>query len=211
MNDLDHVNETGAQFHQDLVNGDHLAPSKIAELFLPLLARALHRKFSNIADPHLVDIAVADALLNYLTNPQKFDHRRGKLFTYLWIASQGDLLNRLHQERKNTCRKVDEKVVELQSYATVNRIEAEEDPEAILLLSEESLHVKGEINAIITDEGDRAIIALMLDGVRETTAYAEILGLTDKPLEEQALLVKRTKDRIKVALRRGLDRRKPKS
>ena len=198
MNDLDHVNETGARFHQELVNGDHLAPSKIAELFLPLLARALHRKFHNISDPHLVDIAVADALLSYLTNPQKFDSSRGSLFTYLWVASQGDLLNRLQQERKHTSRKVDEKVVELQSYATV-----------ILLLSEETLRVKEEVNAIITDAGDRAVVALMLDGIRETTAYAEILDLKDKPLEEQALLVKRTKDRIKAALRRGLERREP--
>ena len=69
------------------------------------------------------------------------------------------------------------------------------------------MRVKEEVNAIITDEGDRAIVALMLDGIRETRAYAEILALTDKPLEEQALLVKRTKDRIKVALRRGLKRR----
>lgn len=209
MDDLDHVNETGARFHQELVNGDHLAPSKIAEFFLPLLARALHRKFHNISDPHLVDIAVADALLSYLTDPQKFDPGRGKLFTYLWIASQGDLLNRLQQERKYTSRKVNENVVELQSYATVNRIEAEEGPEGILLLSEETLRVNEEVNAIITDEGDRAIVALMLDGIRETTAYAEILGLKDKPVEEQALLVKRTKDRIKVALRRGLERREP--
>ncbi len=209
MDDLDHVNETGARFHQELVNGDHLAPSKIAELFLPLLARALHRKFHNISDSHLVDIAVADALLSYLTNPQKFDPSRGKLFTYLWIASQGDLLNRLQQERKHTSRKLDEKVVELPSYATVNRIQAEEDPEAILLLSEETLRVKEEVNAIITDEGDRAIVALMLDGIRETATYAEILGLKDRPFEEQTLLVKRTKDRIKVALRRGLERREP--
>ncbi len=209
MDDLDHVNETGARFHQELVNGDHLAPSKIAELFLPLLARALHRKFHNISDSHLVDIAVADALLSYLTEPQKFDPGRGKLFTYLWIASQGDLLNRLQQERKHTSRKLDEKVVELPSYATVNRIQAEEDPEAILLLSEETLRVKEEVNAIITDEGDRAIVALMLDGIRETATYAEILGLKDRPFEEQTLLVKRTKDRIKVALRRGLERREP--
>jgi RNA polymerase sigma-70 factor, ECF subfamily len=210
MNDLGHVNETGARFHQELVNGDHLAPSKIAELFLPLLSRALHRKFHNIPDPHLVDTAVADALLSYLTNPHKFDPRRGKLFTYLWITSQSDLLNRLRQERKHTSRAVGEKAVELQSYATVNGTDAEEGPEAILLLSEEALRVREEVNAIITNEGDRAIVALMLDGARETTAYAEILGLTDKPLEEQALLVKRTKDRIKVALRRGLERRKPK-
>jgi len=93
------------------------------------------------------------------------------------------------------------------SYATVNGIEAEEDPEAILLLSEETLRIRQEVNEIITDERDRAIVALMLDGIRETRAYAEILALTDKPLEEQALLVKRTKDRIKVALRRGLKRR----
>jgi hypothetical protein len=209
MSDLDHVNETGARFHQDLLNGDRLAPSRIAELLLPRLARALHRKFNNISDPHLVDIAVADALLNYLTNPRKFDPRRGKLFTYLWIASQGDLLNRLEGERGHARRKVDEKDVELQSDATVNNIGADEGPETVLLLSEETSRIKQGVNEIITDERDRAIADLMLDGIRETRAYAEILGLTDKSHEEQALLVKRTKDRIKLALRRGLKRGQP--
>lgn len=207
MHDLDQLNEIGAKLHQELIGGDELAPSKIAELFLSRLAEALRRKFHNISDPHFVDLAVADALLNYLSKPEKFDPTRGKLFTYLWIASQGDLLNRLHQERKHTSRTVTENVVEFEALAAVHGIEGENNPEANLLLSEEVLRVTEQVHEIITDKQDQEIAALMLDGVRETTAYSQILGVTTKSREEQALLVKRAKDRIKIALRRHLEHR----
>ena len=50
----------------------------------------------------------------------------------------------------------------------------------------------------------------MLDGVRETAAYAEILAVSDKPSAEQKAIVKRAKDRIKIALQRGLRPRESK-
>jgi RNA polymerase sigma factor (sigma-70 family) len=204
MGDLDHLNATGEDLHRDLLGGDVLASSKIAELFFPLLETALNRKYRNLSDPHLVGQAVSDALLNYLTTPQKFDPTRGTLFTYLWIAAQSDLLNYMQAERRRTNRKADEKLVELPPARAVNEKEEQQDPETELLLAEEASRVQLAINEIISDKTDRKIIELMLDGVRDTAAFAEILLLRDKPLEEQASLVKRTKDRIKIALRRGL-------
>jgi len=210
MGDLDRLNATGEELHRDLLDGGALAPSKIAELFLPPLVAALNQKFHNVSDPHLISLAVADALLNYLKAPQQFDPARGKLFTYLWVAAQSDLLNHMQRERKHATQRVDEKVVELRPVRAVNQIEAEQDPETNLLLSEEASLIQQEINEILLDESDRRITELMLDGVRDTAAFAEVLRVRDKPIEEQPLLVKRTKDRVKIALRRGLKSRKSK-
>jgi DNA-directed RNA polymerase specialized sigma24 family protein len=210
MADLDQLNATGEGLHRELLGGDPVASGKIAELFMPALIAGLDRKFHNLSDPHLVGRAVADALLNYLGRPQKFDPARGKLFTYLWIAAQSDLLNHLEGERRHASLKVDEKLVELRAVRAVNETEGEHDPETELLLAEEASLIQMEINDIISDESDRKAVELMLDGVRETAPFAEILGVVDKSPEEQALLVKRTKDRIKIALRRGLKPRKSK-
>jgi hypothetical protein len=42
----------------------------------------------------------------------------------------------------------------------------------------------------------------MMDGVRETAAYAAVLGLHHRPLHEQEKIVKRHKDRLKKMLQR---------
>jgi len=210
MGDLDQLNATGERLHRELLGGDALAFSKIAELFLPPLVGALSRKFHNLSDPHLPNHAVADALLTYLAAPQKFDPTRGKLFTYLWVAAHSDLLNHIEAERKHTSRKTNEKVVELRPVHAVNEKEGEQDPEKELLLAEQSSLIQLKINDIVSDESDRKVVELMLDGVRETAAYAEILAVSDKPSAEQKALVKRAKDRIKIALQRGLRPRESK-
>ena len=210
MGDLDELNATGERLHRKLLGGDALAFSKIAELFLTPLVNALGRKFHNLSDPHLPNHAVADALLNYLVAPEKFDPARGKLFTYLWVAAHSDLLNHLEAERKHASRKTNEKVVELRPVHTVNKTEGEQDPEKEVLLAEQASLIQMKINNIISDESDRKVVALMLDGVRETAPYAEILAVSDKPFAEQRALVKRAKDRIKIALQRGLKPRKSK-
>ena len=45
----------------------------------------------------------------------------------------------------------------------------------------------------------------MMDGVRETDAYAEILGIGDLTIEEQKHIVKRNKDRIKKIISRHIN------
>ena len=49
---------------------------------------------------------------------------------------------------------------------------------------------------------DQQLLALRLQGVRRTEAFAEILGITHLPIETQRREVKRAKDRIDKMLRR---------
>ncbi len=58
--------------------------------------------------------------------------------------------------------------------------------------------------AVVTDPVDRRLVELMMDRVRETEAYAEVLGRQHLAAEDQAKIVKRHKDRLKKLLRYAL-------
>lgn len=53
---------------------------------------------------------------------------------------------------------------------------------------------------------ERAVIELMGEGVRESAAYADVLGISHLPLEEQRAAVKREKDRLSRRLERLRER-----
>jgi hypothetical protein len=54
----------------------------------------------------------------------------------------------------------------------------------------------------VTSETDRLFVALMLEGERSTSRFAEVLGIQDLPKEEKARTVKQHKDRLKKVIER---------
>jgi len=52
---------------------------------------------------------------------------------------------------------------------------------------------------------DVLMAEMILDNVRATAEYAQVLGITDQPLAEQEHQVKQHKDRVKAYLKRHLD------
>ena len=62
------------------------------------------------------------------------------------------------------------------------------------------------LSNLLPDPVDQEIVLLMMEGVRETSTYASVLGISDRPSEEQAQVVKRYKDRIKRKLQRNIKR-----
>src|SRR5262245_60949952 len=200
------VEQQALELHEQILSGDCLAPNMLAELLMPRLAEALRRKYHTVKDEHAIHTAVADAMLGYLKAPQKFNRNRGSLVGYLWMAAQGDLLNSLKQARIWEERNTGEEVVELESYAAEHRLNGRhENPEEVYQFIEEQNRVESRISSILSNSIDREVARLMLDGVRETDEFAKVLGVCDKKAEEQAAVVKRHKDRIKLALRRNLN------
>ena len=51
-----------------------------------------------------------------------------------------------------------------------------------------------------------AVIELMGEGVRDTASYADVLGISHLPLDEQRAAVKREKDRLSGQLERLRER-----
>jgi DNA-directed RNA polymerase specialized sigma24 family protein len=196
----------GELLHQRLLSGSDLTvTSEIAEEFLPALTRRLAKEFHQLPDPHLITTAVNDALLNLFDHPAQFDPARSSLFTYLRLRARTYLLNSLSRRKSSPAQ---DKVVELDDAGTVYEVEAHEtDAETSLISREFQAGVIAKLRRVFTDPADLRVIALMVEGVRETQAYAEALGVADRPAEEQKKLVKQAKDRINKIFERKFRRK----
>ena len=199
------LKELGERLHQRLLSGSDLtATSEIAEAFLPAIVRSLAKGYPRLPDPHLIHTAADDALINLFEHPARFDPARGDLFAYLRIRARSYLLNSLDQQKGSQ-----NKVVELDEARTVYEMEAhdETDAETALISREFQAGVMRQLRQVFTDPADLRVVALLIEGVRETQAFAEVLGVADRPIEEQKRLVKQAKDRVNKILERKIRRK----
>jgi peptidyl-tRNA hydrolase len=203
MSPHSNLKETGERLHQRLLAGSLTASSEIAEIFLQPLIKNLAKEFKHLSDPHLIDSAAADALINYFEHSEKFDPARASLFRYLRIRAKTYLLNSLGQQ---TSAKI---VVEIEEAETVQQMEEQNelDVESTLVSQAIQTEIMQQVQKYIIDPVDLRVISLMVEGIRDTAKYAEVLGILDHSLTEQRKTVKQHKDRIKKIIERKIRRR----
>ena len=193
------LRELGNTLHDRLLNRkDDRVTAEIAELFLPLLVSDLKKHYSNLSDLQLIESVAIDTLMTYFERPWKFDPTKRSLIGYLYMDADGDLRNILRQQQISFALRpqIPEHVM--------NAIEADADPEQTLL--EGSSPLVRRVLEYVPDATDRRLLLLMMDGVRETAEYAEVLGIQDLPPEKQARIVKRNKDRLKKSVKTKLEK-----
>jgi RNA polymerase sigma-70 factor (ECF subfamily) len=196
--------DIGPEFHRRMLNGDVTAPAEIADAFLPPLVTYMKTRYSWVDDPHLPQAAAVDAVLSYLQRPQQYNPEKRSLASYLRMSANGDLKNELTSRTRERQTQGGGRVVELDAPGAEYRVEdntglsVEEQVE--ILVSP----VWPRVNELVTDPVDRQIVRLMMENVRETTAFAQVLGITHLSNDEQAQEVKRHKDRLKKHLQRHL-------
>jgi hypothetical protein len=188
------------------MDGNVTAPAEIAETFLPRVVYELEKRFPDLYDPHLVEMAADDALLNYLQHPQQYDPIQLPLDRYLIMSARGDLLNLFHKSQYPGFPKKTQ-FVELDAPAREYKTEVKDESlgveeQAFILASP----VWPLLEQLLPDVTDREIALLMLEGVRVTNEYALTLGISHLPKADQETEVKRHKDRIKKTLQRHIDR-----
>lgn len=189
--------------HARLLAGDLTAPAELATRYLPDLVRVLKNRHADVAarDESIVLDAATDALLGYALSPSDFDPDRRRLTGYLYMSADGDLRNALAKAWKEARREIVFSPVEL---LDLDRNTEDTNPGA-RNLDEQVLWAR--ICTVVPDPLEQRVVALMIDGTRETEAYAVVLGLSDRPPSEQARDVKRVKDKLRARLRRaGWDR-----
>lgn len=196
----------GTILHQRLLEGDVTAPAEIAEIFLPLVADELQKWNPTLHDPHLVDMAADDALLNYLQRPSQYNPADLPLDRYLMMSARGDLLNLLRQQPQPGFSKRTQ-FVELDAPEREYKIEVEDtslsvEEQAVMLTSP----VWPLLERLLPNVVDREIALLMLENVRDTDSYAHTLGISHLSQDKREAEVKRNKDRIKKTLQRHIDR-----
>ena len=196
------------QKHQQILNEDSpTAFAQLSELALPHLIEFLRLEFRQV-EVHLHETAAIDCLLNYHSAPEKYNPEKLTLFAYLRMAARHDLLNAIdhHNRQKRPLLDIDEPSVQAQ---LITEVDLESDPfqldqwlnngdtgqQTILRQFEAEL-----------DTTDRQLFLLMLNGVRETEPYAEIMELASQPVAEQRREVKRAKDRLTKRLTRFVNR-----
>jgi RNA polymerase sigma-70 factor (ECF subfamily) len=184
--------------HHRLLRGDRLASEELARLMLPLLQEELTRRFPR-ADEQLVSDGVIDAVLDYCASPQQFDPSKDvPLDRFLATAAWRNVGNLLIGERRRRRREKkaggEKREADVALEPAARNIRREEE--------EQWAERRSAILAALDDLKDREIMALRLDGVRDTAAYARILLITDLPIQRQREEVKRHKDRITRFLRR---------
>jgi len=189
----------GAKLHEQLLAGSsRIVTSEIAEVFMPLLIKSLRRRYFNVSDVALIESAVTDAVMTYFAHPERYNPERSGLFTYLRLRAASNLLNLLAAEKSHM-------FVELEAPNSVNEAEGD-DMEGALIHREVNDRVMRQIIEILPDPIDQELASLMINGIRDTSSFAEKLNILHCDPEEQARIVKRHKDRIKASLKRKYKR-----
>ena len=186
--------------HARLLVGDLTAPAELATRLLPGLVRALENRYPEVArrDETLILDAATDAILSYAMSPASFAPARRGLVGYLYMAARGDLLNALAKVRKESAREIASDPVELPD---LGRNSEGSDTQTERGIDGQALWSR--ICSVVTDPREQRVVALMMEGVRETSAYAAELGLSAGAPSDQAKEVKRVKDRLRGRLRRA--------
>lgn len=191
--------ELGEALHLRLLNGsDARVSAEISEHFLPMLVNALRNKFPNLGDPHLLETVAIDTLMKYLGHPEDYDPEKRSLIGYFYLDAYWNLIDKLRELKKNVA--LHTSLTEYTEEPVINT----NGPEARLL--EEASPIVNLVFAELTDPIDKEMVLLMMNGVRETEAYVEALGIQECTPQEQAVIVKRHKDRLKKLLRRRLSK-----
>lgn len=204
--DSKQLNEIGYGLHQRLLQGDVTASAEIAEHFMEHIILSLRRKFPNLDNPHLVEGAVTDAILNYLERPEQYDPSKRSLIGYLYMSAKGDLLNLLNQEKKQASQLALTEIVELGEADSEHGVEVQDDFDLEAWVITQNSPIWQLLLRFLPDPVDQEIVLLMIDGIRETSAYADVLGIMDYKSNEQAAIVKKHKDRLKKKLQRSINR-----
>lgn len=180
----------------------------MAELLLEPLVRRVRQSVTGIDEPQ-VRSTCCQTLANYLCNPEGYEQSRGPLLAWLALDARGDVLNEIASARSRR-EVVDIAVVELRGAAGNVFTEASTfrpvDEEALDSADPHDLPA-GVLETIREHAAgfspeDFAMIELMGEGVRETAAYAEVLGISHLTIHDQRTAVKREKDRLTRRLER---------
>ena len=191
------------QRHERILQDDVTAFAELSEYALPHLISFLQQLFPN-QDLHQHEIVAIDTLMTYLALPEKYKPEKLSLFTYLRMAARGDFLNAIDKETRRKQR----------LYAIDDPVLQEQLPNLDLLTQTGELDEWLQTHTQLTrtellqkldddlDKTDKEMLLLIFDGVRDTSRYAEVMGISDLPQAEQKAQVKRAKDRLQKRLAR---------
>lgn len=189
--------------HRRILQDDVTAFAELCEQALPHLASFLQQIFPQEEAQQQEAVAI-DTLLTYKAAPGKYNSDKLSLFAYLRMAARSDMLNAIDKEARREQRQqpIDDPNIKGQ-LPTLDLLtdtgELEEWLQTQTHLSSTQILQKLDDDL---DKTDKEILLLMLEGVRDTESFAEVMHISHLPLPEQRAEVKRAKDRLQKRLER---------
>jgi RNA polymerase sigma-70 factor, ECF subfamily len=190
----------GRALHARLLRGDDpTASSDLANLCLAPLVHWLQGRYPR-EDQALLETVAIELILKVGREPEQYDPDRGTLPAYLRMAVRRDVQNALQRERRRAARQTPLGIVELRPPARNSGWTRSSDPVAMMLEADGEARVTVLLEQFTGRE--REVVEMIVEGERSTERYAALLGIQDRPLDEQRREVKRVKDKLKGRLKR---------
>lgn len=200
--------EVERALHKRLLIRDPAASEEVASAFLEVVRKhvRIRAQAHGILDRDLINDATVEAVFDYIRHPEKFTPGKSSLRTYLNLAAERDLINMVRKDRRRRrgeelSADVELTVISGNKEVDIQKIRRNLD-DAFLdsAVRRESFEKTAEI---IRPGRDLALVKMMMDGERRTSAFADVLGISNLPAPEQRKIVKQHKDRLKQQLKRG--------
>jgi RNA polymerase sigma-70 factor (ECF subfamily) len=185
------------EIHQRLVAGNRTASRDLFVDALGPIKAYLLKSHSSLREEEAHDLAT-DAILAYVQMPQRFDPAKSSLWTYLCMTAGSDTVDLLRRRGRERAALDDvARNVELRLLQSNNRADMENSIDAQRIMA-------AHAERLATNEPERRVLALILEGEKSSEAFASALGL-DPTHTDTTVLVKQAKDRLLVRLRRLRD------
>ncbi len=185
------------EIHDRLIGGSRTVSRDLFLSALGPIKGYLLKAYPGLGEDDAHDLAT-DAILAYLQAPEQFDPTMASLWTYLCMAAGTDAVDLIRKRtRQRAGLESAKRDVEL-GVADANDLADMEH----LIDAERVMRAHGD--RLATNEPERRILKLLLEGEKSTEAYAGALGL-DPRQPATVTLVKQAKDRLLLRIRRLRD------
>jgi len=184
--------------HERLLSGDPVARAEVITILYDDVVHGVQRRAGSDCDAALAEEQAQEALLHYAEDPGHYDPERSALHTYLAMVGHSRYLDALRRDRRHGAGLPSLSNPRIAAVAD----SADEDIIASLISDLDVAQVKGRLLAHFDDPQDRIVAELMLDGGDGWECYAEALGLSSLPVEQQRNEVYRVRGRVRKRLQR---------
>jgi hypothetical protein len=208
------LDERLQSLYEGVLAGDPTAPAEFAELVLKTYANRSNlisaMKAKGWFDDRdeaarelesFVNEYVAKFIVALLNGTSKYDPKRASIGAYIAKDLWGDVIHEAERHRRYRERhKLARDDVGDDDYRW-NQTATENEEDGEMEWSKERLGKAAEFLDSLSP-ADRVFVALMADGVRDTGPYAEELGITHLPIDQQRKTVNNIKDRLMKKMKR---------
>jgi RNA polymerase sigma-70 factor, ECF subfamily len=187
------------EIHLALLQGDLTASERLVRVCLTDLRRLLTRRHIALPREAVAD-AAHDAVLAYLSHPERYSEERGDLLNYLIHIADNKMRDWLRAYQRRASRELSVGgALELglwEAKHNTGAVDQRVDPDAL------APEFEALIADILPDARDRRLLQLICGGRTPVEEFAAVLGIIDLPAEEMRAEVKRHRDRILKRVRR---------